>query len=346
LSLAVVPGANLSSTLPPLVEAGSAPARRLPLGNLLVRALSCVVILPFLMAIAGRLRHLEPAGARLAVDFHTAFNLVLAIAFLSFTGQLAAILCRLFLDPARPAEPALPVHLEAAALDSASVALANATRETLRMADMFETMPRGAIEVFQSGDRHRVDEISCSDRIGLAPRFAATSPILATSSRSTTRVRACAARRSYRRSLTSSTLNQKWLLRQLELQATGLHRRPTQAAALEEDSATTPENGDSLRVVRDLRRVHSHIAESLTRSSNELRRETPPAPSFRRSQPRACSCRRLSKTPPRPQPGKNRNSRRKARRDIDEVKADGVDIDPGARGTPCRRPAAVRALRR
>ncbi len=71
----------------------------------------------------------------------------------------------MFPDPARPADPAKPVHLEAAALDSASVALANATRETLRMADMFETLLRGAIEVFRSGDRHRAAEISRSERI-------------------------------------------------------------------------------------------------------------------------------------------------------------------------------------
>jgi phosphate:Na+ symporter len=45
------------------------------------------------------------------------------------------------------------------------VALANATRETLRMADMFEGMLRGAIEVFRSGDRHRAADISRTERI-------------------------------------------------------------------------------------------------------------------------------------------------------------------------------------
>src|ERR1700720_2897362 len=67
--------------------------------------------------------------------------------------------------PPPPPAPAKPVHLEQAALDSASVALANATRETLRMADMFEVMLRGAIEVFRSGDRHRAADISRTERI-------------------------------------------------------------------------------------------------------------------------------------------------------------------------------------
>jgi Na/Pi-cotransporter len=164
-SLALVLGANLGTTLAPLVEAGSAQARHLPLGNLAVRAGGAAAVLPFLPAIARLLAHVEPAAARLTVDFHTAFNLVLAVVFLPLTGRLAALLYRLVPEPPSPADPARPLHLEAAALESASVALANTTRETLRMADMFETLLREAIEVFRSGDRHRAREISRTERI-------------------------------------------------------------------------------------------------------------------------------------------------------------------------------------
>jgi phosphate:Na+ symporter len=164
-SLALVLGANLGGTLPSLVEAGSRAARRLPLGNLLVRAAGCIVALPLLSVIAGLLAHLESAPARLIVDFHSAFNLALAVLALPFTDRLAGLLIRLLPDPPRPADPAKPIRLEPAAVDSASVALANAARETLRMADMFEGMVRGSIEVFRSGDRHRAAEISRTERI-------------------------------------------------------------------------------------------------------------------------------------------------------------------------------------
>jgi phosphate:Na+ symporter len=164
-SLALVLGANLGGTLPPLFEAGSGAARRLPLGNLLVRGAGVVVVLPLLATIAGVLAQIEPAPARLVVNFHTAFNLVLAVLFLPFTDRLAALLIRFLPDPPRSADPGKPIHLEPAALDSASVALANAARETLRMADMFEGMLRGSIEVFRSGDRHRAADISRTERI-------------------------------------------------------------------------------------------------------------------------------------------------------------------------------------
>ena len=164
-SLALVLGANLGGTLPPLFEAGTGTARRLPLGNLLVRGAGRIVALPLLAVIARLLPHFESAPARLVVDFHAAFNLALAVLFLPFTDRLAALLIRLVPDPPKPADPGKPIHLEPGALDTASVALANATRETLRMADMFEGMLRGAIEVFRSGDRHRAADISRAERV-------------------------------------------------------------------------------------------------------------------------------------------------------------------------------------
>jgi phosphate:Na+ symporter len=78
------------------------------------------------------------------VNFHTAFNLALAVLFLPLVDWLAALLVRFLHDPPRPADPAKPIHLEEAALGSASVTPANAERETLRIADMFEGLLRGA----------------------------------------------------------------------------------------------------------------------------------------------------------------------------------------------------------
>jgi len=324
-SLALVVGANLGGTLPPLFEAGSGVARRLPLGNLLVRAAGCAVVLPFLPAIAAWLAHIEPAPARLIVNFHTAFNLALAVLFLPFTDRLAALLIRFLPDPPRPADPARPIHLEEAALDSASVALANAARETLRMADMFEGMLRGAIEVFRSGDRHRAADISRTERImdrlgaairryladigneqplddedegarsqeilsavinlehaadiiannllefaakrarragGFAPEeldaIAAMHAELVDSLRLglTVFLRSDAALRDARR-----LLARKRQLRRQEAEVAALNIRSLQVGAAGSQAvATSVDNGDFLRIVRDLRRVHSHIA--------------------------------------------------------------------------------------
>src|SRR6516162_8823401 len=325
-SLALVLGANLGGTLPPLFEAGSGVARRLPLGNLLVRGAGCVVALPLLAMIAGLLAHTEAAPARLVVNFHTAFNLVLAVLFLPFTDRLAGLLIWFLPDPPRPADPGKPIHLEPAALDSASVALANAARETLRLADMFEVMLRGSIEVFRSGDRRRAADISRTERVmdrlgaairryladigdeqplddedegargqeilsavinlehagdivannllefaarrarrggGFAPQeldvIAAMHAQLVENLRLglTVFLRGDAALSEARR-----LVAQKRLMRRMEAEAADANVRSLQGAAKGADAALAAgvDSGIFLRMVRDLRRVHSHIA--------------------------------------------------------------------------------------
>ena len=173
-ALALVLGANLGATVPPLLEAGSPTARRLPLGNLLIRATGCVVVLPLLDSIARLLARIDADPARIAVNFHTAFNLALAVAFIAPIGTIARLLVRLLPDPAPAADPGAPQYLEDVALGTTSVALANATREALRMADMVQAMIKGALEVFRNGDRKQASIISrvdqALDRLGVALR--------------------------------------------------------------------------------------------------------------------------------------------------------------------------------
>lgn len=162
-SLALVLGANVGGALPAVLHASTRTARRLPLGNLLVRLSGALVCLPCVQPSAGLLQQILPGG-NLPVDFHIAFNLALAAIYLPSTRRLAALLMRVVPETARPADPGKPLYLESAGLDSASVALANATRETLRMADMMEAMLRGSIEAFRGGDRAMAAGVAAGDR--------------------------------------------------------------------------------------------------------------------------------------------------------------------------------------
>jgi phosphate:Na+ symporter len=101
----------------------------------------------------------------LVVNFHTVFNLGLALLFILPTERMARLLIRVLPDPPKPADPAAPLYLEPAALDAATIALTNASRETLRMADMVEAMLRGALEVLRLGDRRRAADISRAGRV-------------------------------------------------------------------------------------------------------------------------------------------------------------------------------------
>ena len=165
-ALALTLGANLGSAVNPLVEGSSSsnPAsRRLPLGNLLNRLVGCALALPFLHPIADALSRFEPNASRMTADFHTGFNLVLAILFILPLGSLASLLTRFLPERAKPNDPATPLYLDEGALGTPSVALACAEREVLHLGDIVETMLRQTMTALMTDDRRLVAEISRMD---------------------------------------------------------------------------------------------------------------------------------------------------------------------------------------
>ncbi len=167
-ALALVLGANLGSAINPLLEssgAGNLASRRLPLGNLINRAVGVVLVLPFLQPIADFSARLDPNPARMAADFHTAFNVVLAVAFIFLLDGVASLLTRLLPDPPKRADPSAPLYLDETAIHTPSVALACAARETLHMGDVVEDMLRKAMTALMSNDRKLAAEVSRMDNI-------------------------------------------------------------------------------------------------------------------------------------------------------------------------------------
>jgi phosphate:Na+ symporter len=164
--LAMVLGANVGSALNPLIETsqrGNLASRRLPIGNLLTRIVGCALVLPFLHPLADTLQLYEPNPARLAADFHTAFNILLALVFIGPLDLVAKQLTRWLPDQPKSADPGTPVYLDASAAGAPAVALVCAAREVLRMGDLVETMLRQAMTALLTNDRKLVAEISSMD---------------------------------------------------------------------------------------------------------------------------------------------------------------------------------------
>jgi phosphate:Na+ symporter len=165
-ALALILGANLGSAINPLVEGsrGDNPAsRRLPLGNLLNRLVGCALVLPFLHPIADALARLEPNPSRMAADFHTAFNVSLALVFILPLDALASLLTRLLPERVKPSDLSTPLYLDESALATPSVALACAARETLHIGDIVENMLRQTMTALMTDDRKLVAEICRMD---------------------------------------------------------------------------------------------------------------------------------------------------------------------------------------
>jgi phosphate:Na+ symporter len=166
-ALALVLGANLGAAINPLLEGGgSNPAkRRLPLGNLINRAVGLALVLPFLQPLANLFAQYDPNPGRMTADFHTAFNVVMALVFFFLLDGLALLLGRLLPESAKRTDPAAPLYLDETAIHTPSVALACAARETLHLGDVIEDMLRKAMTTLMTNDRKLVAEVSRMDDV-------------------------------------------------------------------------------------------------------------------------------------------------------------------------------------
>ena len=167
-ALALVLGANLGSAINPVLEGtqrGDPSSYRLPLGNLFNRLLGVCVTLPFLQQIVDVAQRFEPNTARLTAEFHVGFNVVLAVIFLPLLDPLAAMLVRLLPDRKAAVDPSTPRYLDEAELDTPSLALANAARETLRMGDTVEAMLKQVMTALMTNDRASVAGVARMDNI-------------------------------------------------------------------------------------------------------------------------------------------------------------------------------------
>jgi phosphate:Na+ symporter len=166
VALFLVLGANLGSGLLALVATwGASPAgRRVALGNLFFKVIGCVLAVPLLGPIESGLAWLDPHPQRLVVNFHTAFNVLLALTLIGFTGPVARLAEWLMPDsPAGNDLRARPRHLDPAALDTPALATANAAREVLRIGDIIETMLAGVISVIRTNDGRLARQIKAMD---------------------------------------------------------------------------------------------------------------------------------------------------------------------------------------
>jgi phosphate:Na+ symporter len=158
-AIAMVVGANLGSAITPVLaarnEEGDLSRQRLPIGNLVNRLAGAILVMALVGPLAEALRMLDPHPARLVANAHLGFNLILALATLPFLGPFGRLLTRLLPAPPAAADAAAPRYLDPGAVAMPAVALANAAREVLRIADEVEAMLRDAAAALRRADIDR-----------------------------------------------------------------------------------------------------------------------------------------------------------------------------------------------
>jgi phosphate:Na+ symporter len=165
-ALALVLGANLGSAINPVFEGAKRdnPASyRLPYGNLLNRVVGVLLVAPFLRPISDLMQQWLPDAAKMTAMFHIAFNLGTAVLFIGVLDKMAVLLKRLLPNRVLDVDPSKPRYLDDSALETPSLALADAARETLHMGDVVEVMLRKVMAALLTNDRALVDQVSRMD---------------------------------------------------------------------------------------------------------------------------------------------------------------------------------------
>ncbi|WP_160008209.1 Na/Pi cotransporter family protein [Rhizobium sp. 18055] len=159
LVIVLVLGANLGGAIPPVIASlsGPASAKRVTMGNLIVRGIGCLIALPLAGYGADLLETLPLAPAKLPVDAHLGFNLILAALAWPFSRLLSKLMLKLVPDDAQTDNA--PRYLDPQELSTPVVALASATREVLGVGDLIERMLQRAGDAFERNNMSKLTEI-------------------------------------------------------------------------------------------------------------------------------------------------------------------------------------------
>ncbi|ODT05827.1 MAG: Na+ cotransporter [Mesorhizobium sp. SCN 65-20] len=170
LGLVLILGANLGGgIIAAMLSRAAAPeARTVPLGNLIMRGTGAILALVALTLLAPPLDLLGSTPAAQLINGHIAFNLTLALLGIPLAGFVHGLAEKIVALGTKPdaAKDMAVVELSAlneAALDTPSQALANATREVVRVCETVEIMLQRIIELYEDADADKIKALAALD---------------------------------------------------------------------------------------------------------------------------------------------------------------------------------------
>ncbi|MDH6232331.1 phosphate:Na+ symporter [Mesorhizobium soli] len=170
LGIVLVLGVNLgSSIIAPLLTRNAPPeVRVVPIGNLLMRGLGSLVMLTAFLTFKPSTALLGSTVPDQIINAHILFNVLVLLAGIPFSKVVyrASQALVALNTPPKPAEPLEMVELSAlneADLGTPSQALANATREVVRVCETVEIMLKTIFELYEHADHAKIKALAALD---------------------------------------------------------------------------------------------------------------------------------------------------------------------------------------
>ena len=170
LGVVLVLGVNLGSSLiaPMLTRSAAPEVHIVPIGNLLMRGLGSLIMLVLIMTFRPDFAFLGKTAPDQIVNAHILFNVLILLAGLPLAGLVYRASEKIVALGSKP-QPAAALEvvelsaLNESALDTPSQALANATREVVRVCEIVEIMLKRIIELYEDADPAKIKALAALD---------------------------------------------------------------------------------------------------------------------------------------------------------------------------------------
>lgn len=163
-AIAVIFGANIGTCITAIMASmgASAEAKRTAYAHIFFKVLGVAIFFPFIDDFGRVLINTSSALPRQIANAHTLFNIGIAVIFLPSLSLAEKFITRMVTEKVS-LEKFGPRYLDSHLLSTPELALGQATREVIRMADIVEDMLKGTITVYRNNDRDLLDKIEDRD---------------------------------------------------------------------------------------------------------------------------------------------------------------------------------------
>jgi phosphate:Na+ symporter len=164
-AVAIVLGANIGTCVTALMAGvgATAEAKRVAVAHIVFKLSGVALALPLIEPFTRLVAATADDPARQIANAHTLFNVGISLLFLPFAALAARAIEALVPDQQLGDNPFKVRYLDERALSQPSLALGQATREALRMADVAQGMLRDLIPVFRDDDQELLEDVERRD---------------------------------------------------------------------------------------------------------------------------------------------------------------------------------------
>jgi len=163
-AIPLILGANVGTCATALLASlgSNTDGRRVAWAHTLFKVVGVILLYPFINGVADLIARTSENVSRQIANMHTFFNVGMAILFVPFIRPYRDFIVKLWPQRELPPQEFAPKYLDNKLLNAPNLALGQATREILRMADIVFSMVKETMTVFKDNDeqlrRHLVRE--------------------------------------------------------------------------------------------------------------------------------------------------------------------------------------------